>query len=115
MVQHSGTHRFDGSGSSVVLTGVLHMVQHSSVRCITKLTGGLLVVLVGVAQHQRIVGARPERVLVHGHWMEVRVRVCTFGLIRRAAVIVPYRIIYTHRAKEILVLVRKVTACASRD
>lgn len=91
------------------------MVQHSSVHCITKLTGGLLVVPVCVAQHQHIVAARPERILVHGHRVEVRVRVCTFGLIRGAAVIVPYRIIYTHRAKELLVLVRKVTACASRD
>jgi hypothetical protein len=71
MVHHSGTHRFDGSGSSVVITGLLHMVQHSGVRCITQLTGGLLVVLIRVAQHQHIVASRPEGILVHGHWVEV--------------------------------------------
>lgn len=79
----------------VVLTSVLDMFQHSGVRCITQLTGGFLVVLVRVAQHQHIGAARPERILVYSHWVEVRVRVCTFGLIRRAAVIVPYRKIYT--------------------
>jgi hypothetical protein len=34
MVQHSSTHRCDGCGPSVVLTGVLDMVHHSGTqRC----------------------------------------------------------------------------------
>jgi hypothetical protein len=30
MVQHSSTHRCDGNGASVVLTGVLDMIHHNA-------------------------------------------------------------------------------------
>lgn len=50
--------------------------------------GGLLVVLVRVAQDETVV-AQVERIAVDGNWVKVDVRVASFSLIGRATVVVP--------------------------
>ena len=50
--------------------------------------GGLLVVLVGLA-HDDLVVAEAEGVAVHGHRVEVDVRVGALGLAGRGAIVVP--------------------------
>ena len=50
--------------------------------------GGLLVVLVGLA-HDDLVVAEAEGVAVHGHRVQVDVRVGALGLAGRGAIVVP--------------------------
>lgn len=44
--------------------------------------------LIGVAEDELVI-SQPERVLKHGHWDQVRVRVATLRLVAGATIVVP--------------------------